>query len=78
MLIDNVFASLHGWMNAFADRPEYLFAIWIAVGIVALVVGALVVRASTRRLRRAASSVDRTATFAGTVSSQPSGIRAAA
>jgi hypothetical protein len=70
--------SAQGIFTSVINWPQFVFAVWIAVGLLALVVGFAAVRASTRRLRQSGHTADPGLTSVSTVASKQSTVRATA
>jgi hypothetical protein len=70
--------SLPDVVSSVLSWPQFVFAVWISVGVLALIIGFAAVRASTRRLRRSARLGEQEVAFGNPGSSKQSAIRAAA
>jgi hypothetical protein len=70
--------SVQGFVTSVINWPQVVFAVWIAIGVVALVVGFAAVRASTRRLRRSGFAAESVVAFESPVASKQSIVRVTA
>jgi hypothetical protein len=70
--------SVQGLVTSVVNWPQFVFAAWIAIGLLALVIGFVAVRTSTRRLRRSGFGAESMAAFGRPTPSKQSTVRATA